>query len=167
MKPAFNVLNDPWIPVTSLEGKQEKLGIRNALENAHHYKEVSSVSPLEEYSIYRFLGLFLMDALRPETEIDIEAILEEECFNQEVIESYLSLCEHEGVSFDLYDEERPFLQSVYDPRIDGDIKPVSVLDCTSPKGNNHTHFVHSRNIASFFEPDQAIRNLLTTYLFAL
>ena len=71
MSASFNVLDQAWIPVVTQDGREEMLGIRDTLMRAHELREISSVSPLEEYSLYRFLGLFLMDALRPESELDI------------------------------------------------------------------------------------------------
>ena len=72
MRASFNVLDQAWIPVISLEGKEETLGIRETILRAHELREITSASPLEEYSLYRFLGLLLMDMLRPENEDDIE-----------------------------------------------------------------------------------------------
>ena len=165
MKASFSVLDQPWIPVVSLSGEEKKLGIRQTLVQAHEMREISSSSPLEEYSIYRFLGLFLMDALRPETETDIEDLLESGHFNGEQIELYIRLCESEGVSFDLFDADRPFLQCKYDSAYDKEIKPVSVLDCALPSGNNHTHFGHRRDVPKSLTADEALRLVLVTYLF--
>ena len=53
-----------------------------------------------------------MDALRPEDgEEDIGGLLEAEQFDMEAIQDYLTQCRKEGVSFDLFDVERPFLQT--------------------------------------------------------
>ncbi len=165
MKAGFSVLDRSWIPVVTLGGEEKLLGIRQTLEGAHTLREISSASPLEEYSIYRFLGLFLMDALRPETETDIEDLLDKGCFDVERLEDYIALCESEGVSFDLFDEKRPFLQSAFDSALDREPKPVSVLDCTLPSGNNHTHFGHGRSIPSALTADAAMRLVLATYQF--
>ena len=82
MRASFNALDAPWIPVITAEGTEEMLGIRQTLFRAHELREISSASPLEEYSVYRFLGLFLMDALRPERESDIEDLLDGERFDK-------------------------------------------------------------------------------------
>ena len=165
MTPSFNVLDQGWIPVVFLNGSSADLSIRQTLTQAHCIKEISAPSPLEEYSIYRLLGLFLMDALRPEEEFDIEDLYDSEGFDMNCIEKYISQCRSEGVSFDLFDEKRPFLQSLFDEgsKTDNIIKPVSALDCTQPSGNNHTHFNHST--PQTISPDKAIRLLLTVYWF--
>jgi len=164
MSASFNVLDQAWIPVVTIDGKEKMLGIRETLVNAHELREISSVSPLEEYSLYRFLGLFLMDALRPESELDIEDFLDAGSFDQNLIEAYIAQCRSEGVSFDLFDEDRPFLQSKYDPAMDGDPKPVTVLDFTRANGNNHTHFDHDPKVAAI-TPATAARLLPTYYTF--
>ncbi len=166
MSASFNVLDDPWIPVITAEAAEELLGIRQVLFRAHELREISSTSPLEEYSMYRFLGLFLMDALRPERESDIEDLLDGESFDREVIEDYITLCRSEGVSFDLFDEKRPFLQSPRDDTLDGEPKAISVLDCTRPSGNNHTHFLHASAEEERQSPDRSLRLLLAAYLFS-
>lgn len=166
MKVSFNVLDGPWIPAVTAYGEEVLLGIRETLYKAHELREISSASPLEEYAVYRFLGLFLMDALRPESEFDIEDLLEAGRFDPEAIENYISLCRSEGVSFDLFDEKRPFLQSPVDEKLDGSLKPVSILDCTKPSGNNHTHFLHKTALENSLAPASAMRQLLTTYLFS-
>lgn len=165
MRPSFNVLNEPWIPVVALDGTKKLLGIRETLRRAPELKEISVVSPLEEFSVYRFLSVFLMDALRPEDRDNIEELLEEGCFDMERIEAYISLCESEGVSFDLFNEQRPFMQSAYVKEWDKEDKPVSTLDCFMPSGNNHLHFEHEQVDMRVISPDKAARLLLTIQQF--
>ena len=164
MSVTYSVLDQAWIPVTTLSGQEEMLGIREVLARAHDLREITSASPLEEYSLYRFLGLFLMDMLRPESEIEIEDLLAAGSFDMAAAEKYIAGCKTEGVSFDLFDTERPFLQSKFDPAVDGDAKPVSTLDCTRASGNNHTHFDHATSEQAL-PPDKAVRLILATYLF--
>ncbi len=164
MRSSFNVLDRGWIPVVTADGSIQELGIRETLAKAHELREISDPSPLEEYSVYRFLSLFLMDALRPKKISSIRRLLKTGCFDMAQVEQYIALCESEGVSFDLFDEKRPFLQS-------GDIagdsvpaKPITAMDCTLPSGNNHTHFEHDR--PQTVSPQNACRLLLTTYWFS-
>ena len=163
MSVSFNVLDAPWIPVITAGGEEELLGIRQTLLRAHELREISSASPLEEYSVYRFLGLFLMDALRPRRESDIEDLLDAGRFDPAAIEDYIALCEREGVSFDLFDDKRPFLQCPRDDSLDGEPKSVSVLDCTKPSGNNHTHFLHASGAEDRQSPDRAMRRPCSIY----
>ena len=165
MNPTYNVLNEPWIPVINSRGEIAELGIRKVLATAHELMDISISSPIQEYSIYRFLCVFRMDALRPESELDIEYLLAENHFEISRIEHYINECENEGVSFDLFDTVRPFLQSVFDPASNPEQKPVSILDCTRASGNNHTHFDHIKAHEEGLTPDIALKQLLATYLF--
>lgn len=167
MRASFQVLDQPWIPVIAGDGTERLQGLRETLTRAHELREISSASPLEEYAVYRFLGLFLMDALRPESEEDIEDLLDRGSFDPERLETYIAMCQSEGVSFDLFDEKRPFLQSAYDKAYDREEKPVSTLNCMLPSGNNHTHFDHAGEIPTVLPPDAALRQILASYLFCI
>ena len=165
MRPSFNVLDDPWIPVVALDGTKELLGIRDTLRRAPELKEISTVSPLEEFSVYRFLGVFLMDALRPKRSSAIKKLLKQGAFDLEQIEEYVSFCENEGVSFDLFDEKRPFLQSAYVKEWDKEPKSISAIDCFLPSGNNHLHFEHGQAETGTVSVSKAVRLLLTIQQF--
>ncbi len=162
---SFNVLDAPWIPVVCLDGSNELLGIRETLKRAPELREISVASPLEEYSLYRFLSVFLMDALRPEDLETIQELLEEGVFPADRIEEYISLCEREGAFFDLFDENRPFLQMPYVKEWDRDPKPISSIDCFQPSGNNHVHFEHEMPEKKTVSVDKAARLLLTIQQF--
>ena len=161
---SFNVLEEGWIPVETLDGKRELLGIRQVLEQAHTLRVIRDASPLIEYSLYRFLQVFLMDALRPENSDELEDMLGAGKFDMEAVEAYIATCKAEGVSFDLFDEKRPFLQTIEGC---GDKPgPVSRLDYFIPSGEEHTHFDH-RNIAEIkVSYDEAARLLLQHFWFA-
>ena len=164
MKPSFNLLDRGWIPVVFPDGSIRELGIRETLEKAHELREISDPSPLEEYSLYRFLGLFLMDALRPKKISSIRGLHRKEKFDIEQIEEYIAQCYSEGVTFDLFDEKRPFLQSRFDT-VEGAVKPVSKLDCTLPSGTKHTHFDHRKPETVKLSPAKGVRLLLASYVF--
>ena len=142
MRASFNVLHDPWIPIVDMKGERRELGVLDTLRNAHELRAVSDASPMVEYSVYRFLTVLLMDALRPEELEDLAGLLEEGRFDAEKLNEYVETCEKEGVSFDLFDEENPFMQTPIVPEWDRKTKPAAVLDYAVPSGNNHLHFDH-------------------------
>lgn len=109
MKASFQILTQPWIPVKELDGSMKELSLLETLERAHLLSEIQDPSPMVEYSVYRFLIVFLMDMLRPEDEEVLEELLDEGQFDWDTIQRYVRQCEQEGVSFDLFDSERPFL----------------------------------------------------------
>lgn len=165
MKASFCVLTEPWIPVLDFKGQLSYVGMREALKNAHEYSEISDEMPHIEYSLYRLLSVFLMDMLQPEDEQDLMYILEKGRFDSEQIESYIGKCREEGVTFDLFDDKRPFLQTPYCEEWDKVKKPASVLDITIPSGNNHVHFDHRSSDTITFTYAQAARLLPTLQMF--
>lgn len=134
MKASFQILTQPWIPVKELDGSMKELSLLETLERAHLLSEIQDPSPMVEYSVYRFLIVFLMDMLRPEDEEVLEELLDEGQFDWDTIQRYVRQCEQEGVSFDLFDSERPFLQTRYRADWDRDPKPVSTLVTLSQMG---------------------------------
>lgn len=165
MRQTFDVLTQGWIPVIDTSGQQKLLGIRDTLLQAHELREISDESPLKEYAIYRFLSVFLMDAIRPEDVVAIDELLETGEFDVEVLDDYISQCKSEGVSFDLFDAERPFMQAPFCAEWDKVRKPASTLDYTVPNGNNHTHFFHEDNASIALPYGEAMRLLLAAQLF--
>ena len=143
------------------------MNLWDALEQAHTRKSVDGNNPMETYSLYRFLCTFLMAALRPGVIEDKIALLERGRFPMEQIGEYLRICREDGVSFDLFDEKRPFLQSPYDPAYDSEknLKSAANLDCTRASGNNAIHFDHTMEKDVSLAPAQAARGLLAAQLF--
>lgn len=161
---SFDVLTQPWIPVMVPDGTARDVGLLEALEQAHSFCGVRNASPLVEYSIYRFLIVLLMDMLRPEDEEELDELLDKGRLEQEQILHYVDRCRREGVSFDLFDPQKPFLQTSYQKEWDRDPKPVTTLDYSVPSGNNHIHFDHRRE-RSVYAPGMALRMMLTAQIF--
>ena len=128
MSETFDVLSEGWIPVIDLTGERRKLGIWETLETANTLREISDISAMVEYGLYRFLGVFLMDALRPRTIGNLEDLLEDGKFPMDSIAEYVQICRREGVSFDLFDPKRPFMQTPYCPEWDEKKTPIGKLD---------------------------------------
>lgn len=145
MSEKYNVLKEPWIKTVTFSGNHESYGILEILKKAPEIKEISYANPLEEFSVYRFLSVFLMDALRPQTIDDIQDILEDRKFNENAIDDYVSQCISEGVSFDLFDEKKPFMQAAPDEQYEKEPRSVNYLDYSIPTGNNPVHFNHLDN----------------------
>lgn len=110
MSMSFNVLTDPWIPVRTRDGEIREMGILETLRLAPDCLEVTSSFPNWEFGIYRFLFAFLMDVFLPRTAAEIGRLYTQGSFDERTIQTYLEQCRAEGVSFDLFDASRPFLQ---------------------------------------------------------
>lgn len=165
MSASFNVLSEGWIPVIDFAGRKQNLGLLDTLKDAHRLKAVSDASAMVEYSLYRFLSVFLMDALRPADTETLEDLLDKGAFDAKRIDDYISLCIMEGVSFDLFDKERPFLQTPYTAAWDKSTKPAAELDYTIPHGNNHTHYDHRKSDGYSLSYEEAARLLLPAQWF--
>lgn len=163
----FDVLREPWIPALRMDGSPVSLGILDLLEQAHELKALGSESPLENYSIFRLLTAFLMDAYTPEYIDDRRQILESGHFDPAVLQRYVEQCVAEGGSFNLFDEERPFMQARYDEKYDKKTVPVAVLVHALPTGNNHIHFDHRLSSEHCLTAAEALRALCAAYVFCV
>ena len=162
----FDLITEPWIPVVNGDESISYLGIWDTLQTASKSKGISDASPLVEFGLYRLLSVFLMDALRPEDQFELEDLEKAGQFDMAKIQDYIEQCQAEGASFDLFDPVRPFLQAPYDPNWSVDkAKPVTYLDCRIPAGNNHVHFQHLQGI-SVFSYAEAARKLPARLIFA-
>lgn len=163
----YDVLTEGWIPVKEINGGVKKIGIREALADAPSFEKIVEVSPLKEYAVYRLLITFIMDIFRPEDEEDIATWWEDGCFDEKTIDAYFETCRQEGVSFNLFDREHPFLQTAPDAKEDkGGEKSVANLEMTWPSGNNHTQFSHQLESGCVQKPEEFLKNLCVTYTFA-
>lgn len=112
VKASFNVLTQPWIPVLERNGTTKEAGLMEVLEQAHIFRGIQDSSPMVEYSVYRFLIVFLMDMLRLEDEEALDELLEEGRFDPDIIHDYVDQCQKEGVSFDLLIQNTHFSRPV-------------------------------------------------------
>jgi len=180
----FNILYDPWIHVRTTNGEQKQYGLLETLNRAHEIKEVLPVKRLfiTEYLVYRFLISFIMDAYQIDDDEDgIPYILEEKAFDKGIIQDYIKKCKNEGVSFDLFDSERPFIQAS-DKMIkdyieknpqkakEVTVKPISCM-CNNMITGNNSCFFSCLDIEEeipensySFTPAEYIMHLLLIYL---
>ena len=115
MRKKYNVIEEPWIKVEFLDGHKEDKSIKEILKEAHTIKDIvhnHSVT-VADYCVYRLLLMMIADAYnigtnlraRQRSKVDL---YEDGKFDETVIENYLKECYTEGVTFDLFDDERPF-----------------------------------------------------------
>ncbi len=157
---SFHVLTEPWIPMST----GQTVSLLQALEQAHTLEGVQCAFPPESCAVYRLLIAFVMDALALRTRDERLALLAKGRFDMDVFRNYTSICEQEGASFDLFDPCRPFMQAAYDSALDKEPKPASTIVLQMPSGNNHVFFAHAPQ--AHLAPGEALRHLLTAYLFA-
>ncbi|HTE20676.1 MAG TPA: type I-E CRISPR-associated protein Cse1/CasA [Armatimonadota bacterium] len=160
MMASFNVLTDGWIPVVHPDGRREELGILDTLRLAHELAAIRDPSPLVEFGLYRLLVAFVFDVLSqankiPRTPRQLKSLLETAQFDGRLLEAYAGAC---GNVFDLFDPERPFLQTV---AAGGGEKPLAALYPAVPSGTNVHHWHHAVEAAMGASSAGAAR-LLTT-----
>lgn len=62
-KPAFNLIDEPWIPVRTLGGEVREVSLTEALLNAREYAALAETSPPNLIALYRLLLAVLHRAL--------------------------------------------------------------------------------------------------------
>ena len=157
----YNILTEKWIPMSD----GQKYALLECLEHAHELERISCSSPLETYALHRFLCAFVMDALQLPNKAARMALLKQGRFEMSIFESYIKMCEEEGVSFDLFDAKRPFMQAEYNPQFDKDTKNVSCMLLNVPSGTNHIFFEHKHEDEHRLTIDDAFRSMLALFAF--
>lgn len=105
---SFNLLDQPWIPCTDLDGRMEELSLRETLARAHELRAVQGDSPLETASLYRLLLAVIHSVLRgPKTPDEWAALWQARRFDINRFDDYFKKWHSR---FDLFDKERPFYQ---------------------------------------------------------
>ncbi len=104
---SFNLLDQPWIPVTTLDGASKDVSLLELLREARTYLSLGHADPLVTIAVHRFILAFLHRALNGPKRSHDAAKWYREGFPMELIEAY---AEKWRGRFDLFDAERPFLQ---------------------------------------------------------
>lgn len=163
---SYSVLYDSIVEAEYLDSHREKIGLYKAITQAHQIRDVYAVSPLSRYALLRLFIAFLMDMSRLDNVYDRKALLKAGLFDGGVLDNYISECEKDGPRFDLFDNEHPFMQSVYDAQLDTSTsKPVAILFFELPSGNNHVHFDHRLETQHSVSVLEAFQGLCSTYAF--
>lgn len=153
----FNVLTEPWITAVALDGTEREYGLLDVLTHAHELQGVRDPSPAVQFGLYRLLVAFVQHALQLYEFEDLEDAWAAGRFDLSVFEEYARRVGWHR--FDLFDAERPFLQT---PALPGDTdkpKSVAVLFYHLPTGTNVTHFFHAEQGDHAVSPAVAARAL--------
>ena len=173
----YNVISEPWICAKKNNGQIEYVSLYNLLKNADAYSSLGYARPQEEFSVFMFIEMFVMDAYVSMTNIadkDDEEEMDDEDYvkykwrdiangiDMNVIDSYVEFCESEGLSWDVLDNEKPFMQL----RNIEELKPESLgwMDWSIPKGKNVLYL--SMNNEYVKTIPEAIVSLLTASRYA-
>ena len=155
----FDVSTERWIPVIREDGTPDELSLRDVLTQAHHIRAIVDSMPTVEFGLHRLLVAFVLDIFQPKKIIHWTDLWEAKNFDYARVEKYFA---DNADCFDLFDAEKPFLQTakVTSPKPkpapkmarkprstsadeDKDLrKPVAVLLPSLPTGVNVLHFHH-------------------------
>jgi len=170
MEKRFNLLDEPWIPCSDLQGEQQLLGIRNILIRAHEFKEIRDNSPLVTASIHRLLLAVLHRALDgPQDRKHWLGLWGRGQWDATTLTAYF---ERWRERFFLIHPQDPFFQVARFTIIgkDGPTEPASTtkLKHELATGNNPTLFDHSNeNSKEAISCDEAARRIVATQYFGI
>lgn len=109
----FDVLTEPWMGVVDKEtGEVLKVGLRDYIVNAHMYK---CSAENKDFAIVRRLQQRLAEAVVIDiygrsVNDELMSVFNNGRFDADKIDAYFDECIKNGTSFDLFDEEKPFMQ---------------------------------------------------------
>lgn len=150
----YNVINNECIKAAYLNGEVKYVSIREAFRDAHLIRGVRYTSAIEEYSILRLLIVIAMDCYNYEDVFAIQEALDANHFDMDKFDSYVSFCEKDGSIFDLFDKEKPFLQTKNflveeGERTKAEVFSVSKIFETMPTGRNHCIYTPLHEVEKF------------------
>ena len=160
----FDLLTEPWIPVSEKEtGEPRMVGIRELLTDAHRFGEIQCKSPLEMTAILRTALAILGQACRPADRDEWGEMWEAKQFPAHKLNAYFAKYVDR---FDLFDEDRPFMQIGKMSMVKAG--PLAQLSTEDAVGNTPTLFDHTNDDnPPAFSPAEAARKLLAAQSFAL
>lgn len=162
----FNLVRDPWLPITTIDGQSEEWSIREFFHRSHQAIGFNEPSPLAYTVILRFLLAVGHRALMgPKTDYDWMKLWDRRAlgFDTKQIDTYLDTWEHR---FNLFDTDAPFAQVTdFAETVSG--SPLSRLILENTSGSNSTLFDHSRDdVTPSFSASAAARALLSAHQYA-
>lgn len=137
----LDIYRDDWITAKMPDGSLLQTSVRGCFAQADHIEEIfvdDVTTEMDNASIFSLLEVFLCRVTRFLDEADKYELFLLGKFDDSMmqkLDDYVESCEEKGISFDIFDEERPFLQNA---QIPAKVSPsaVSVLDAVMLSGNN-------------------------------
>lgn len=137
MVPTYNLVDEPWIPVSDQAGRIREVGLREALVHAHEISALHHPSPLVAVSLHRLLLAILHRNFGPAGPNEWAALWRRGRWDTATLEDYLRRWKER---FDLFHPQRPFYQVPFMP--DAVLHPPEYLMQEAASGNNATLFDH-------------------------
>ena len=152
---SYNLLEEKWIPVLWKDGRSDRLGIIEVLEQASRIRQVAATNPMDRLAILRFLLGLLYWCKRdsPENK-DSPSTFPSDWFKK---------LQDNRDYFDLLREKKSFYQN--DNAGGGEVAATSLLH-DLPSGTNIAHFRHVRDFRDGLCPACCAMGLLRWANFA-
>lgn len=162
--PSFDLVDRPWIPCLTVDGRLAELSLREALTKPQDVREIVDPAPTVTVALHRLLLAVLHRALDGPRDIDQwREWWEAGTWDAGAVSAYLDRWRHR---FDLFAEERPFYQSYeVDHRYTAPITKLT-HELASP-ANAASLFDHTLPDHTAFSPAQAARYLVAHQAFAV
>ncbi|ASO21804.1 CRISPR system Cascade subunit CasA [Actinoalloteichus hoggarensis] len=153
----FNLLDEPWIPVVTLEGASVEVGLADLFGRSGSLCRLVGASPTMTAALYRLVLAVTHRVFRPATDEDWAQLWERDDLRTRQWEDFLA---RDRNSFDLFHPERPFLQS----RSLSSVAPSGIARLVPfrASGSNATLFDHTTSADRLtLSPAEAARWLVT------
>ena len=152
----LNVYYDPWINAVYCDEHEGVLSLRDCLVQSRDIKSLyikGAQYALDQTVPYTLLTMLLARVFHPDHDEKFD-MFDDGSFDVDKVDDYIRTCEKHGISFDVFDDNRPFLQ---DPdykkwkksetstaKNKKETSTVGILDPLMVSGNN-TVFYHNKN----------------------
>lgn len=103
----FNLIDQPWIPCATLDGRSASLGVLETLTRASELREIADTSPIVTAALHRFLLAILHHEFGPASAETWAEMWREGRWDAARLAGYL---DQRRSQFDLFDDRRPFYQ---------------------------------------------------------
>ncbi|PPK63772.1 type I-E CRISPR-associated protein Cse1/CasA [Actinokineospora auranticolor] len=158
-EPGFDLGREPWIPVVTVDGDQEFVGIEDVILRAHELRRIAAEAPTMTAALHRLILAVFHRVYGPPSENAWAELWSADAFAEEPVRDYLR--RHE---FDLFHPKLPFMQCAalasLPPATPGKLVPYRAV------GNNVTLFDHTTATDRLLlTPAEAARWLVTTQAF--
>ena len=144
----LNVYRDAWINAVYCDGHENVLSLHDCLTQAEDIKSLyikDAQYSLDQTVPYTLLTMLLTRVFHPDHDEKLD-MFDNGSFDVDKVDDYIRTCEEQGISFDVFDDNRPFLQDPdYKSRKEKDeTSTVGILDPLMVSGNN-TVFYHNKD----------------------
>lgn len=154
---SFNLIDEKWIPVLYHDGAWERVGIRDALQNAGRIRQIAANNPMDRFAIFRFLLALLYWCIgNPKDE---SSAITENALSKNLI----SKLNNNRDYFNLFGVTKRFCQSYPEK---GKKLSANYLMQEIPTGTNIRHFRHSMDGKDGLCPSCCTLGLLRLPVFA-